>query len=80
MRAKARGALQRLWSMFPDLRAVVLMGRKAQGAQQSIEAATELTVFLTFHSSNQAHQHHDTIKLDLAKVAQFLRESAPAKT
>ncbi len=71
---QSAGALQRLWPLFPNLQAVVLMGRQAQRAQQSIESATDLTIFPAFHTSNQSHKYHPQIKLDLQSLAQFLRD------
>ena len=72
---QSAGALRGLWPLFSDLRVVVLMGRKAQGAQKSIKEVTNLTIFPTFHTSNQSHKYHPAIKLDLEAVAQFLEQN-----
>ena len=66
-------ALQRLWPLFPDLQAIVLMGRKAQNAQKTVEDATDLMIFSTFHTSNQAATLRPTIARDLEAVAQWMK-------
>ncbi len=72
---QSASALQQLWPLFPKLQAIVLMGRKAQGAQKAIEEATDLTIFPTFHTSNQSHKYHPKIADDLENLAQFLESS-----
>ena len=72
---QSASALQRLFPLLPNLQAVVLMGRKAQGAQKLVEETSEVRVFPTFHTSNQAAPFHQTIADDLKRVAQFVNQN-----
>lgn len=45
--------LRQLLPLFPQLRAVVLVGRKAQSAQHVVERLTDASVFTMLHPSNQ---------------------------
>ena len=72
---QSASVLQQLWPLFPNLQAVVLMGRKAQGAQKLIEETIKVRIFPTFHTSNQAAPFHQTIADDLKRVAQFVKQN-----
>ena len=75
-----RRAPDRLLPLFPQLRAVVLVGRKAQSVRERVERLTAARVLEVLHPSNQVvgcfpHRVHETRHVR-AELAAFL--NAPA--
>jgi hypothetical protein len=72
-----------LLPLFPQLRAIVLVGRKAQSARDTVERLTDGRVFEVLHPSNQVvgcfpHRVRETGRVlgDLAPQRSRSRRSA----
>ncbi len=61
------GCLESFLDLLPDLRAIVMMGRKAQGARDFLATTRpDLALLETFHPSNQALTFDKTRRVHIA--------------
>ena len=69
--------LPQLLNLLPELKAIVLVGRKAQSARKIVAALTSIKIFETFHPSNQVVVCQPLLLIqmrrDLKEISEFLQ-------